>query len=559
MVQIPTPEPKVQEAASIQDGPPLELNKENLLRGLLQYNYFPRTHDQKEEMPEIFSSVKFTPDIATKLLAIQYRKKGGYDIMPFRRTRHPNIPRMMGIPHPRAYVELVKNITDNWDEHIQHCCQSENSSLTFEVQPDYRIIVHKYDRLVEDGELQNPDYSLDFGMKYRIKTDITNFYHSIYSHSLPWALVTHKVAKKQRDAELWYNRIDGSVQLCQRGETKGVPIGPATSSILSEIILFQVDKALREKGYRFSRYIDDYTGYEETKSRADQFLSDLTKELERYALALNPKKTTILEMPVPTKEKWVTEINLYLGLDEPDGENQETKIGFKQLRLIIDRAIALSAESPDGSVIKYAFSAVLDKGVRDHEAEIYLLESLLKYAFYFPALVPLYARWGQSWTPFTVGNVGKRFLKLLSYSLDQGQTDNTVWCLYFLLQLAEPVGEDVLLRCFQDGAPMVMLMGYLFAQRRKMSIAPIKAWAKEKGRDLSAQNIDAYDIDRYWLVFYQLYFDNVISAPPYTDVNDKKVFETMKSEGVTFVDMGLMPDPIAEMFSSVKLVGDDLF
>jgi len=55
----------------------LELNKENLLKGLLQYNYFPRAHDHKEELPPIFSTEKLTPEVANKINALNYRGDKG--------------------------------------------------------------------------------------------------------------------------------------------------------------------------------------------------------------------------------------------------------------------------------------------------------------------------------------------------------------------------------------------------------------------------------------------------------------------------------------------------
>jgi hypothetical protein len=69
---------------------PLELNRENLQKGLLQYNYFPFTHDQKEEMPPIFNSESLTKEVADKLRAVglsAHRKKYGFDVMTFKRTR----------------------------------------------------------------------------------------------------------------------------------------------------------------------------------------------------------------------------------------------------------------------------------------------------------------------------------------------------------------------------------------------------------------------------------------------------------------------------------------
>jgi hypothetical protein len=53
---------------------PFELNRENVEKGLLQYNYFPRSHDHKEEMPAFFNSEKFLPALAKKILAIDLSK-----------------------------------------------------------------------------------------------------------------------------------------------------------------------------------------------------------------------------------------------------------------------------------------------------------------------------------------------------------------------------------------------------------------------------------------------------------------------------------------------------
>lgn len=315
--------------------PPLppKLSKKDLLIGLFQHNYLPHQHDDKEELPPIFSSTKFTPQIAQKLLALKCRKEG-YDILPYRRTRHPNIPRIMGIPHPRAYVELVFKIAENWESHIAELCQSPNSEIGFEKHDDGRIIVQKYNRIDPDGDSADESPLTNFGKQFRLKTDITNFFHSIYSHSLPWALVGHKVAKKEREDSKWFNAIDWAVRSCQRGETKGVPIGPATSNLLSEIILDKVDKAMRVHGFEFSRYIDDYKVYTKTSEEADRFLVLLSEELGKYSLNLNPRKTVISKLPVPDKDDWVGEINLFLGVGKPKptagkkGEKTDNKWGW---------------------------------------------------------------------------------------------------------------------------------------------------------------------------------------------------------------------------------------
>lgn len=522
------------------------LSSEALRDALLQFNYFPRQHDHKEELPPIFHTEALTSAVADKLLKVEERKNG-YDILLYRRTRHPNIPRIMGIPHPRAYVQLVRDIIDNWEEHIGSVCQSPNSQIEFGLQEDKRLFVLKYDHEAADGEMEDQDPFVDFGKRYRIKTDITNFFHSIYSHSLPWALVGHNEAKQNKSGKTkWYNKLDRSTRLCQRNETKGIPIGPSTSSILSEIILFKVDEVLRlEKRYQFTRYIDDYTAYVQDEFEADQFLLDLATELAKFTLTLNPKKTSTVPLPVASRDEWFTDINVFFGLEPEligqDGDTtQRKKIKFRQLKLIIDKAISLSKEFPDGSVLKYALSAIIEIGIEDNqeEAHRYFQDACLRYAYYYPTLIPLIQRWLPSTAPIQPNEhkIEKRINSLLSRSIQQGQSDNIVWCIYFLLQMTGETVNDLLEKCCNSDDPMVVLMGFVYAKKRAMDITPIQQWAGNKIDQIKNNNLQEYDIDRFWLVLYQLYFEGVVDTPPYSDANDNKIFEILKDENVSFVD-----------------------
>lgn len=526
------------------------LDKEAVRTALLQHNYLPKQHDHKEELPPIFSSVQFTPEIATKLRAIPARKGGGYDLLPFRRTRHPNIPRMMAIPHPRAYVELVSVIADNWGK-IASVCQSPNSQLEFGLHEDGRIVVHRYDHISADGEVEDQDPLSDFGKSYRIKTDINNFYPSVYSHALPWALVGHEEAKKHKGPkhkDEWYNQIDRAVQQCQRGETKGVPIGPATSTILSELLLFKVDENLRTK-YRFTRYIDDYTAYVDTRDEGDQFLIDLSRSLEAYALTLNLRKTHVSQLPVLNREEWVTDINLFLGVEDKIGgveSDKRAKIKFRQLKLIVDKAVALSKSYPDGSVIKYAFAAIIEVGIDNENlgayvdaAERYFEDALLRYAYYYPTLIPLIQRWlsdNPSFDNRVESRVERRIAALLERSFSLAQSDNIVWCIYYLLQISGETDNGLPERCCNTHDPLVVLMGYVYATKKKLPLDPIVTWAKSFPVGLKEERLTEYDVDRVWLVLYQLYHDGVLEGPPYQSNEDNKVFESMKENGVSFVD-----------------------
>ena len=63
-------------------------------------------------------------------------------------------------------------------------------------------------------------------------------------------------------------------------------------------------------------------------------------------------------------------------------------------------------------------------------------------------------------------------------------------------------------------------------------IENIKIWANsyvENKRNL-------YDIDKYWLIFYELFKDNIINNPYETfNTEDKKAFAIMKKHNMTFL------------------------
>lgn len=542
------------------------LTRNTVKEALLTHNYLPRQHDHKEELPPVFHSRLFTPAVADNLRALKLRALG-YDLMPFKRTRHPNIPRVMAIPHPRAYVELVHAISEGW-ENILPFCESPNSQLTFGLQLDGRMLVHAYNQVADDGVPEDQDPLSDFGMTYLLKTDISNFYPSVYSHAVPWALVGHVTAKlpENRNVRNWYNDVDRGIRFCQRTETKGLPIGPGTSSIVAEALLSPVDAALRGK-YRFTRYIDDYTVFLPDRKACDQFLLDLSRELERYALSLNLRKTKVIELPTPRREAWVTEISFLLGDAIAPGESAAAhqRLEVRQIRAILDRALELSKDFPDGSVMKYTLSAIIDRypkepsvSAADSPEERFIEDSLFRFSYFFPTIIPVLQRWLKNYYSFDArveDRVEKRIRLLFYRSMELGQSDNVIWCLHYLLQLGHAGDAHIVDRCISSDDPVVIAMAYCYAKKCQLGIGRFRSWAEQMAASRLAETLSDYDLDRYWMPLYQIYFDDVIPEMPYLDQVENEVFERMKKQGVSFIDFD-HPDfgarfqlRIARMFS----------
>lgn len=269
---------------------------------LLKSNYFPLQKDRNEELPSIFSSELFTADIADELVAIKLRN-GGYDDLSFNVTRFNNVHRKISIPHPLPYAHLVNTITKNWVG-ISHIEENENSIIRPLKHKDGRIIVMTY----EHSKRKTKRYSdSSKGKKFIVHSDISNFYPSIYTHAIPWALLGVPEAKLNRSGG-FENQLDAHQRMMKRNETTGIAIGPGTSNIVSEIILYEVDKLLKDKGYEFYRFIDDYTAFCSTYEESESFIRDLSEYLSIYSLLLNIKKTEIKKLPKPTVADWVSDL-----------------------------------------------------------------------------------------------------------------------------------------------------------------------------------------------------------------------------------------------------------
>ena len=77
----------------------------------------------------------------------------------------------------------------------------------------------------------------------------------------------------------------------------------------------EFDKGLEELSKKYDSYIRniyDYICYVNTKEDADNFIIDLNRELRKYDLLLNHKKTKIYELPICVVETWVHKIQNYM-------------------------------------------------------------------------------------------------------------------------------------------------------------------------------------------------------------------------------------------------------
>jgi group II intron reverse transcriptase/maturase len=74
---------------------------------------------------------------------------------------------------------------------------------------------------------------------------------------------------------------------------RGTPQGGVVSPCLSNILLTPFDKEMKRKGYRLTRWADDWVVTCRTRAEAEQALATATKILQKLGVTLNAKKTRI--------------------------------------------------------------------------------------------------------------------------------------------------------------------------------------------------------------------------------------------------------------------------
>ncbi|MDR6695316.1 RNA-directed DNA polymerase [Stenotrophomonas sp. 1337] len=188
------------------------------------------------------------------------------------------------------------------------------------------------------------------GYKYVLRTDISRFFPTIYTHSIPWALHSKLVSKTDRNrVRLYGNLLDETCRQLQDGQTIGLPIGPDTSHIIAEAIASAVDVQLFDQFARLSgfRFVDDYYLFFHTRQEAESCLASLVQTLSQYELQINFEKTRICETVEISDDLWSHQLRAF-------PISNRGKAQARDLHHLFELAKRLARENTDESVMLYA-------------------------------------------------------------------------------------------------------------------------------------------------------------------------------------------------------------
>lgn len=487
-----------------------EILPDELLEGLLGYGLF------AEKLPPVFSSILFYEYCKQRNTNFQNK---WHDYIRYETSRNINIPRLLSIPNPFAYANLCNCIVGNW-ENIKHVFEEATSNQKYKVSQIHIQKLKEKKQLFEmnrhysdkDADLTAFIDTLQIKKKFKVSADISNCFPSMYSHSLPWAIVDKDVAKKDTNNKLWYNKLDTYVRNIKNGETNGLLIGPHTSNILSELILCRIDEMLVHK-YYYVRNIDDFTCYVESDEKAEEFLLELNSNLKSYELTLNAKKTEIQKLPTTAATEWIIALNSFF-IGESYTEERKLVFKYQRLKAYIDLATQLANKTNNYSVYSYAIKTISNTYLGRRALSYYI--SIIHHLV---CMYPYLVHWLDEFV-FETFNVAKETIKAIAddvYDIGKKRKifEACSFSLYWALKYDFSLRHNHIEDSIKSNDCIFLLMSYLKALKENNKEAA--KLFKEKAKRL------VNEMDRYWLFVYEVLPKSELPEGDFRSIKKKKV------------------------------------
>ena len=411
---------------------------------LLKYGYIPK------ELPPPFESISF----ADKIETIKSEWKSIFDTLAKANKQkysdskwvHFSIPkvglsrRTIHIPNPIHHAPLTETISTRWAE-IQNIYSKSRISSSIPIRDlnQNRAVIPRD----EFKKFKSRRLIDSFDNLYEVKTDISRFYGTIYTHSIPWLVHTKSVAKANRtDYNLIGNALDRDLRSCNSGQTVGIPVGPDTSLVVAEIITCMMDVQIQNKlpSVKTFRFIDDYFLYCDSYAEAEKAFKFIQSLFTDFQLDINEEKTKISKSPFSFDTKWSIELGAFTFRKTPTSQ-------LTDIERFVSLSLLHSNDNPKDSVLLFSVQVLKYLELFDENWSTY--ESLiLKIGIVEPRTLPVV-------TEILVSNINRVDKikvktiaeKLINLHLPKGHNFEVSWalwiCVEFQIKLRNKMAEQI--------------------------------------------------------------------------------------------------------------------
>ncbi|MBD0425557.1 RNA-directed DNA polymerase [Aquisalinus flavus] len=224
----------------------------------------------------------------------------------YNETKRGNQRRVFSTPNPLFFIDTANFITKHRRQLNNALSSSPISHSKPEFDGDYNRAI-KISTFAEFVAARRAKLSTS---RYIVKTDISRFFPSIYTHSIPWAVHGKRAAKLERSAKsstIYTNELDYLIRQAQDQQTVGIPIGPDVSRIISELIAGAIDADFIDQvgpDVPGARLVDDIYIGADTLEEAENYLSAYRDSIRKFELDINESKTRIFEARQDLEAFW---------------------------------------------------------------------------------------------------------------------------------------------------------------------------------------------------------------------------------------------------------------
>lgn len=431
-------------------------------------------------------------------------------------ARPGNLRRKLQIPNPFNFYELASKISENWQA-IQAQINRSPYSVSRPVDDltGRRALMpqHTGNALVE-RRTENRAKG-----RFILRTDIARFYPSIYTHVIPWAFDGKEHAKVNRASGLG-NELDKLVRTGQDGQTMGIPVGPDTSLVIAEAVAASLDEDLSQFQLKGFRFMDDYEFVFMSKSEAEVALGRMETSLNRYELAINPRKTRIEELPIELDYPWKIAI---LSFIFPPGK----KVPSRSILGFFNLLFRLRKENPFEPVIPYGLSRL--RSINTEEDSWPLLRNLLCQCLLVdPSCIRLAFQLIEKNEELGIGEEILNVInEIIRTHVGLGHGSEVAWALWVAVKLGIGINGSVVAELEHATDPIVRISALRAFEEGVISGPnPFAGWTKTLSRE------SLYD--EQWILAYEANVHEWLHLKEdYVEGDDN--FRLLKNAGVSFL------------------------
>lgn len=449
------------------------------------------------------------------------------------------------ITNPLNQGKLADVISTNYN----NISQLYDDSIFSTTKPQIQIEIGEGKRAVKHenyGFFKETCVIDSFKYAIQLKTDISKFYPSIYTHSVPWVTFGGKSSyKRNRDLHrtdpakinsIYGDEIDERIMWCQNQQTMGIPIGPDTSFIIAEIIACHLDKLLNKQltkkkiDFLAYRYYDDYYMYFNNELEAQIGLSELKNILNDFELKINDSKTTISKTQNELEKDWALDIKSFYFRPSKNDQREDIwnffSIAFKH-----------STQNPNDSVLKLALNKF--NFVRVEKENWDFFQSLVfRLGLVETSSLQKIAKLLITYKPL----VNKTKLKNFCFEIIIRHSENRhdyelTWALWILKQFKIQPTKEIFQKIFLSNCVCASIISLdLLANNKRI-------------KNFDYSNISSLIITenlntKYWLLTYEAIFNNWITTLPNSILTNHFYFDIVKSYNVNFYDGNRKLEPL---------------